>query len=119
VILEARKLAKRLAWHAVAYQSIATAEEGEDALREAASDTLHQTVDVLACLLDDLEMLKIADELPKSEVEASWPAKEARDFKEALRVAFVARLLESAEVYVEDYISQKLIEPSKKLERPK
>ena len=116
--MEAHKLAERLAWHAVAYQSIATAEKGEDELREAATETLHATTDALAAVLPIDEQVKIANELSRSELEGELPeGKQSLD--DIIRYVFVARLQEYIEAEaLPAYVTERASNPNKNLEMP-
>lgn len=114
--LSAKKLAECLAWHAVAYQSIKTAENQEE-LEEEARETLHITTDALAVVLPVAEQLRLSNELPKSELETEATKKENLD--DIIRYIFVGRLLEFAEcAYVPSFITERLENPSKRLSKP-
>jgi len=122
--MDAKKLAERLAWHAVAYQSVATAEKGADELHEAARETLYVTADALAAVLPIEEQIKIANELPRSELEAElgeWKpyGKEEPDLNDLIRAVFVARLEEYVEAeLLPAYVSERASEPKKRIEMP-
>lgn len=116
--MEAKKLAERLAWHAVAYQSIATAQLGEDELLEAARETLHVTTDALAVILPIDEQVRIANQLEKSELEGQLPENK-RSLDDIIRYVFVCRLQEYVEAeYLQTYITERLNDPCGKIKIP-
>jgi len=112
--LQAEKLAQGLAWHAVAYQSIAMAEGKDLDFEEAVRDTLHQTTDALAAVLPIDQQFRLANELPKSELEAE--AMKQDDLKDTIKYIFVGRLLEHAETeYLHAYVEERRADPKGKL----
>ena len=68
-VIKGEEFAEKLAEHAVAYQSIATCEEGIDKLVEEAYETSHITVDSLAYIMPADDAMHLALELPESELE--------------------------------------------------